>query len=69
LPLINPIVRNGVVELWGTITDERQRQALVVAAENIPGVKAVRDQLAWVDATSGMVIYQSNEEPVPAKAS
>jgi CBS domain-containing protein len=69
LALINPIVRNGVVELWGTITDERERQALVVAAENIPGVKAVRDHLAWVDATSGMVIYQSNEEPVQAKAS
>lgn len=67
--LINPIVRSGVVELWGTITDERERQALVVAAENIPGVKAVRDQLAWVDPTSGMVIYQSNEEPVPAKVS
>jgi CBS domain-containing protein len=69
LALINPIVRNGVVELWGTITDERERSALVVAAENIPGVKAVRDHLAWVDATSGMVIYQSNEEPVQAKAS
>ena len=67
--VINPIVRNGVVELWGTITDERERQALVVAAENIPGVKAVRDQLAWIDAASGMVIYQSGEEPVPAKAS
>ncbi len=67
--LVNPIVRNGVVELWGTITDERERQALVVAAENIPGVKAVRDHLAWVDPNSGMVIYQSNEEPVRAKAS
>jgi hypothetical protein len=42
---------------------------LVVAAENIPGVKAVCDQLVWFDAASGMVIYQSNEEPVPAKAS
>jgi len=41
----------------------------VVAAENIPGVTAVRDQLVWVDATSGMVIYQSNEGPMPAKAS
>jgi CBS domain-containing protein len=69
LALINPIVRNGVVELWGSITDERERQALVVAAENIPGVKAVRDHLAWVDATSGMVIYQSDEESVQAKAS
>ena len=67
--LINPIVRNGVVELWGTITDERERQALVVAAENVPGVKAVRDHLAWVDASSGMVIYQSPDEPVEVVAS
>ena len=35
--LINPIVRDGVVDLWGTITDERERKALVVAAENVPG--------------------------------
>jgi CBS domain-containing protein len=67
--LINPIVRDGIVELWGTITDERERQALVVAAENVPGVKAVRDHLAWVDPTSGMVFYQSDEEPTQAKAS
>jgi CBS domain-containing protein len=36
---INPIVRNGIVELWGTITDERERRALIIAAENVPGVK------------------------------
>jgi osmotically-inducible protein OsmY len=65
LAVINPIVREGVVELWGTITDERERRALVVAAENVPGVKAVRDQLAWIDVTSGMVVYQP-EEPAPA---
>jgi hypothetical protein len=29
----------------------------------------VNDHLAWVDTMSGMLIYQSNEEPVPAKAS
>ena len=63
MALLNPVVRDGVVELWGTITDERERQALVVAAENVPGVKAVRDHLAWVDATSGMVICQPEEEP------
>jgi CBS-domain-containing membrane protein len=66
--LIDPIVRNGVVELWGTITDERERSALVVAAENVLGVQAVRDHLAWVDATSGMVVYQS-PQPDRAKAS
>jgi CBS domain-containing protein len=67
--LINPIVRNGVIELWGTITDERQRQALVVAAENVPGVKDVRDHLAWVDVTSGMVVGPPEEAPAEAKAS
>jgi CBS domain-containing protein len=66
--LIDPIVRNGVVELWGTITDQRERQALVVAAENVPGVKAVSDQLVWVDATSGMVVSPSNAAPGRAKA-
>lgn len=67
--LLNVIVKDGVVELWGTITDERERQAIIVAAENAPGVKAVKDHLAWVDAMSGMLIYQSDEEPAQAKAS
>ena len=66
--LINPVVRNGVVEMWGTITDERERPALMIAAENVPGVKAVHDHLAWVDATSGMV-FGPPEEATPAKAS
>src|SRR2546425_529200 len=30
--LVNVIVRGGIVELWGTITDERERQAMIVAA-------------------------------------
>jgi CBS domain-containing protein len=64
--LINPIVRNGVVELWGTITEERQRQALITAAENVPGVKAVRDYLGWFDITSGVLPYQPNEEQAKA---
>ena len=66
--LINPVVRDGVVELWGTITDERERPALMIAAENVPGVKAVHDRLAWVDATTGMVFGPAEEAP-PAKAS
>jgi CBS domain-containing protein len=69
LALIDPIVRDGIVELWGTITDERERHALIVAAENVPGVKAVRDHLAWVDATSGMVFSPSDEPPVEARTS
>jgi CBS domain-containing protein len=67
--LIDPIVRHGVVEMWGTITEERQRQALIAAAENVPGVKAVHDHLGWVDVMSGVLMYQPNEEPAQAKAS
>lgn len=53
--MIDIVVRNGVVDLWGTITDERARQALIVATENVPGVTIVRDHVAWLDATSGML--------------
>jgi CBS domain-containing protein len=67
--LINPVVRDGVVELWGTITDERERPALIIAVENVPGVKAVHDHLAWVDATSGMVLYPPEDGSPEAKAS
>jgi CBS domain-containing protein len=53
---VNAVVRDGVVELWGMISDERQRDALKVAAENIAGVKAVNDHLVWIEPTSGMTI-------------
>jgi hypothetical protein len=56
-------VRNGVVQLWGTIFDERQREAMRIAAENIPGVKAIEDHLVWVEPTSGMVILPDEEGP------
>jgi CBS domain-containing protein len=52
----NVVVRDGVVELWGVVIDERQREALKVAAENIPGVKAVKDHMVWVEPVSGMTI-------------
>jgi CBS domain-containing protein len=60
-PMANVVVRNGVVELWGTITDDRERQALIVASENISGVKAVHDHLVWIEPMSGFVI-QSEED-------
>jgi CBS domain-containing protein len=52
--LIDVFVKDGVVRLSGAITDERERQALKVAAENIPGVKSVEDYLEWVDPLSGI---------------
>jgi len=56
LGLINVVVRNGVVHLSGTLLDERHRAAIRVAAERIPGVKAVEDHLVWIDPVSGMVM-------------
>jgi CBS-domain-containing membrane protein len=49
-------VKDGVVDLLGTITDERQRTALQVLVENIPGVKKIVDQLVWADSVSSMVV-------------
>ena len=51
---IDVAVRDGVVQLSGVITDERQRQALRVAAENIPGVKQVEDYVVWIEPVSGL---------------
>src|SRR5262249_16651947 len=54
--MLNVVVNDGVVELWGSILDERKRQALIVVAENAPGVKAVHDRLAWLDPHSGWTV-------------
>jgi CBS domain-containing protein len=51
----NVVVRDGVVELWGTILDERERQAAKVVVENVAGVKAVRDHLVRVEPRDGVV--------------
>lgn len=65
--MVDVVVRNGVVHLWGTILDERQRQGIRVAAENTLGVKSVEDHLVWVEPTTGMVIPPL-EEDKPASA-
>jgi CBS domain-containing protein len=59
---IDITVRNGVVQLSGTLTDERQRQALRVTAENIPGVKKVEDLVVWIEPVSGMYAEAPPEE-------
>ncbi|MFX5085167.1 BON domain-containing protein [Acinetobacter baumannii] len=43
------VVRNGVVHLWGFISSESQRDAVRVAAEGVPGVKAVENNIHVVD--------------------
>jgi len=41
----NVIVEDGVVHLWGRIRSPEVRRAMVVAAENVPGVKSVEDHM------------------------
>jgi CBS domain-containing protein len=53
-PRVNVIVKDGIVELYGVVTDDRERQGLVVAAENVPGVRRVVDHLVFVEPFSGM---------------
>jgi len=43
--MIDVTVDKGLVELSGAIFDERERQAAIVAAENVAGVRAVKDNL------------------------
>jgi hypothetical protein len=67
--MLNVVVRDGIVDLWGSITDHRERQALIVAAENVPGVKGVHDHLVWIEPMSGMAVLPPEEEAARAKAS
>ncbi|MER9730803.1 CBS domain-containing protein [Mesorhizobium sp. M0217] len=54
--LINVTVKHGVVKLSGAIFDERERQAAIVAAENVAGAKAVKDDLFCADPVSVILV-------------
>jgi CBS domain-containing protein len=59
-------VTNGVVQLRGTIFDERERDAIRVVAENVFGVRSVHDHLIWIDPM-GMTVLQSVEDAAQAR--
>ncbi|WP_438275373.1 CBS domain-containing protein [Nitrobacter sp.] len=65
---LSVIVRDGAVHLSGAIIDERARQAAVVAAENIAGVKEVHDNLCWVDPMSGLYLNSSEDNKLATTA-
>lgn len=46
LSTTNIVVTNGVVQLWAAVHSEHERSAMVVAAENIPGVVRVENHVA-----------------------
>ena len=60
--LIDATVKDGVVELWGTIMEGSQGEAIRVCAENIPGVTSVVSHLTWIEPMSGMVISDFGQE-------
>jgi CBS domain-containing protein len=59
---VNVAVKNGVAELRGVIMDDRERQALIVATENVSGVKVVHDHLVWVEPMSAMAFPSPEDE-------
>jgi CBS domain-containing protein len=46
---VDAVVHGGVVDLWGSVGDRAQRDALKVLAENVPGVVRVEDHLTLED--------------------
>ena len=60
---LNVTVSDGVADIWGTITNDDERRAIIVMAENTPGVKAVHDHLVFIEPYSGMVIEAPDETP------
>ncbi len=45
---INVIVEDGAVELWGWVNSEEEREALLLAAKEVEGVREVRDHFGRV---------------------
>lgn len=42
---LNVTVNNGIVDLWGISDSEAEKKAIRIAAENISGVRAVKDHI------------------------
>jgi CBS domain-containing protein len=61
-PNVEVKVHAGIAELFGVITDERERCAVIVAVENVGGVKAVHDHMVWVEPMSGVAIPSAEDE-------
>lgn len=59
--MVEVAVDSGVVSLRGVLTDDRERAALHVLVENVPGVLRVRDQLTTIEPMTGMVVESPRE--------
>ena len=43
---LNATVKDGIVDVWGICHSDEEREAVRIAAENIPGVRAVKNNLS-----------------------
>ncbi len=59
--LIRIDVADGAVELSGPVFDDREREAIRVVVENVPGVTSVVDRMLRIEPISGMVILPEEE--------
>lgn len=46
--MINVIMNDGVVQLWGIVDSSTEKKAAQIAAENIRGVKSIENYLGQV---------------------
>ncbi|MBL4719621.1 MAG: CBS domain-containing protein [Alphaproteobacteria bacterium] len=46
--VVNVIVENRIVQLWGFVDSEAERQAMIVATESVEGVGGIEDHLGYV---------------------
>ncbi len=54
-------VQDGVATFEGSLTDDKLRDGLRALAESVPGVKDVRDRLAWIEPNCGCYIAAPNK--------
>lgn len=52
--LVNVIVRDGAVDLWGVVDNAEEKKAVRIVAERIPGVRCVNDNLRIYRVSSGV---------------
>lgn len=58
---LNVTVADGVVDVWGTITNEQERHGIRVVVDNTPGVKMVHDHMVFIEPYTGTVIESPDE--------
>jgi CBS-domain-containing membrane protein len=52
--LVNVIVQQGVVELWGAVDSEAKHKAVRITAEGTPGVASIKDHLVVMQVSSAI---------------